>query len=304
MELRQLRYFVKVGELLNYSEAAKALFISQSTLSQQIKQLEDELKCKLLVRNSHNVMLTDAGRYFLEDAKRTIQQANLCVSRITDVQNLQIGTLDIGCTYTFSPILRESVLLYMQKFPNIKLNIVCKSMEELMVKLQRQEVDFVLSYKPYETFENIESHILFDNKLCVIVSESHPLASMKSITLAELAPYKLALPSNGLQARNTFDHIISEKDYKFDVRLEINEVSILLALVNKSQLATVLSRASLTDFDGMVAIPIDVANNDMEGCFHLVKGTYVKKAAKEFIRILSEKNSVNLMRQKWFDEML
>lgn len=304
MELRQLRYFVKVGELLNYSEAAKALFISQSTLSQQIKQLEDELKCKLLMRNSHNVMLTDAGNYFLEDAKRTIQQANLCVSRITDVQNLQIGTLNIGCTYTFSPILRESVLLYMQQFPNIKLNIVCKSMEELMVLLQHQEVDFVLSYKPYVTFENIESHVLFENKLCVIVSENHPLQSKKTITLAELEPYKLALPSNGLQARNTFDHIISNKDYKFDVRLEINEVSILLNLVNRSQLATVLSKASLTDYQGLTAIPIDVENNDMEGCFHLVKGVYVKKAAKEFIRILSEKNSANLMRQRWFDEML
>jgi len=304
MELRQLRYFVKVGELLNYSEAAKALFISQSTLSQQIKQLEDELKCKLLMRNSHNVMLTDAGNYFLEDAKRTIQQANLCVSRITDVQNLQIGTLNIGCTYTFSPILRESVLLYMQQFPNIKLNVVCKSMEELMVLLQHQEVDFVLSYKPYVTFENIESHVLFENKLCVIVSENHPLQSKKTITLAELEPYKLALPSNGLQARNTFDHIISNKDYKFDVRLEINEVSILLNLVNRSQLATVLSKASLTDYQGLTAIPIDVENNDMEGCFHLVKGVYVKKAAKEFIRILSEKNSANLMRQRWFDEML
>jgi len=304
MELRQLRYFVKVGELLNYSEAAKALFISQSTLSQQIKQLEDELKCKLLMRNSHNVMLTDAGNYFLEDAKRTIQQANLCVSRITDVQNLQIGTLNIGCTYTFSPILRESVLLYMQQFPNIKLNVVCKSMEELMVLLQHQEVDFVLSYKPYVTFENIESHVLFENKLCVIVSENHPLQSKKTIALAELEPYKLALPSNGLQARNTFDHIISNKDYKFDVRLEINEVSILLNLVNRSQLATVLSKASLTDYQGLTAIPIDVENNDMEGCFHLVKGVYVKKAAKEFIRILSEKNSANLMRQRWFDEML
>jgi LysR family transcriptional regulator, cyn operon transcriptional activator len=304
MELRQLRYFAKVGELLNYSEAAKALFISQSTLSQQIKQLEDELKCKLLMRNSHSVMLTDAGKYFLEDAKRTIQQADLCISRITDVQNLQIGTLDIGCTYTFSPILRESVLQYIRKFPNIKLNIVCKSMEELMTLLQHQEVDFVLSYKPYGSFENIESHILFDNKLCVIVSENHPLASMKSITLSELQPHKLALPSNGLQARNTFDHIIREKGYKFDVRLEINEVSILLSLVSKSQLVTVLSKASLTNFEGLVAIPIDVANNDMEGCFHLVKGMYVKKAAKEFIRILSDNNSVNLMRQKWFDEML
>ena len=289
MELRQLRYFVKVGELLNYSEAAKALFISQSTLSQQIKQLEDELKCKLLMRNSHNVMLTDAGNYFLEDAKRTIQQANLCVSRITDVQNLQIGTLNIGCTYTFSPILRESVLLYMQQFPNIKLNIVCKSMEELMVLLQHQEVDFVLSYKPYVTFENIESHVLFENKLCVIVSENHPLQSKKTITLAELEPYKLALPSNGLQARNTFDHIISNKDYKFDVRLEINEVSILLNLVNRSQLATVLSKASLTDYQGLTAIPIDVENNDMEGCFHLVKGVYVKKAAKELGEVYEEK---------------
>jgi LysR family transcriptional regulator, cyn operon transcriptional activator len=304
MELRQLRYFVKVGELLNYSEAAKALYISQSTLSQQIKQLEDELKCKLLIRNSHNVILTDAGNYFLKDAKLTIQQANLCVSRITDVQNLQIGTLNIGCTYTFSPILREAVLLYMQQFPNVKLNIVCKSMEELMVLLQHQEVDFVLSYKPYVTFDNIESHVLFDNKLCVIVSENHPLQSKRSITLAELEPYKLALPSNGLQARNTFDHIISNKDYKFDVRLEINEVSILLNLINRSQLATVLSKASLTDSQGLTAIPINVANNDMEGCFHLVKGVYVKKAAKEFIRILSEKNSANLMRQKWFDEML
>src|SRR5574344_87060 len=304
MELRQLRYFVKVGELLNYSEAAKSLYISQSTLSQQIKQLEDELKCKLLMRNSHNVMLTDVGKYFLEDAKRTIQQANLCISRITDVQNLQIGTLDIGCTYTFSPILRESILQYMQKFPNIKLNIVCKSMEELMVKLQHQEVDFVLSYKPYETFDNIESHILFDNKLCAVVSGNNPLASMNSITLAELAKHKLALPSNGLQARSTFDYIISEKDYKFDVRLEINEVNILLGLVSKSQLVTVLSKASLTDCQGLEAIPIDVPNNNIEGCFSLVKGAYVKRAAKEFIRILSEKNSVNLMRQKWFDEML
>lgn len=299
-----MRYFVKVGELLNYSEAAKALYISQSTLSQQIKQLEDELRCKLLMRNSHQVMLTDAGGYFLEDAKRTIQQANLCVSRITDVQNLQIGTLDIGSTYTFSPILRESVLKFMQQYPNVKLNIVCKSMEELMVKLQRQELDFVLSYKPYGTFENIESHILFDNKLCVVVSKNHPLQSKKTIALADLEPYKLALPSSGLQARRTFDHIISEKDYKYDVRLEINEVSILLALVSRSQLVTVLSRASLADNEDLVAIPIDVPNNDMEGCFHFVKGAYVKRSAREFIRILSEKNSANLMRQKWFDEML
>ena len=82
MELRQLRYFVKVGELLNFTEAARELFVSQSTLSQQIRSLEDELRCSLLVRDSHSVTLTEEGRYFLSDARKTLQQAQQCVDRI------------------------------------------------------------------------------------------------------------------------------------------------------------------------------------------------------------------------------
>ena len=61
MELRQLRYFVKVAETLNFSEAARCLFVTQSTLSQQIKQLEQELDTVLLTRTSHSVSLTEAG---------------------------------------------------------------------------------------------------------------------------------------------------------------------------------------------------------------------------------------------------
>lgn len=61
MELRQLRYFVKVAETLNFSEASRALFITQSTLSQQIKQLEQEIGAQLFLRDSHSVSLTEAG---------------------------------------------------------------------------------------------------------------------------------------------------------------------------------------------------------------------------------------------------
>ena len=70
MELRQLKYFVKVAELLSFSKAAKALFITQSTLSQQIKQLEDELDMALFFRNNHKVSLTEAGETFLEGVRR------------------------------------------------------------------------------------------------------------------------------------------------------------------------------------------------------------------------------------------
>ncbi len=70
MELRQLRYFVKAAETLNFSEAAKGLYITQSTLSQQIRQLETELDVQLFQRNSHEVTLTEAGAELLPYAKR------------------------------------------------------------------------------------------------------------------------------------------------------------------------------------------------------------------------------------------
>lgn len=81
MELRQLRYFVKVAETLNFSEAAKALFVTQSTLSQQIKQLEQDLDTPLLIRSSHSVALTEAGMELLPFALKTLNDAELCVPK-------------------------------------------------------------------------------------------------------------------------------------------------------------------------------------------------------------------------------
>lgn len=304
MELRQLRYFVKVGELLNFTEAARELFVSQSTLSQQIRSLEDELRCSLLVRDSHSVTLTEEGRYFLSDARKTLQQAQQCVDRIADVQNLDEGELNIGCTHSFGTILRETMLDFTSLHPNIHLNARFKTMEELMGMLQRQEVDFALSYKPHELFDNVESHVLFDNKLCVFLSESHPLAAELSgcqISLTRMQALKYAMPTRGMQARNLFEMLIDDKGYAFDIRLEINEVNTITDIVRNSHFATVLSRAAVTAQSGLVCVPIDVSGNNIEGCFHILRGKYVKKSVKEFIRILSSKNADNIMLQHWFD---
>ena len=75
MELRQLKYFVKIAELLNFSDASKALFVTQSTLSQQIKQLEQELGSQLFQRSSHRVGLTEAGSELLPLARATLHEA-------------------------------------------------------------------------------------------------------------------------------------------------------------------------------------------------------------------------------------
>ncbi len=86
MELRQLRYFAKAAETLNFSDAAKCLNIAQSSLSQQIKQLEDELGIQLFIRNYHSIRLTEAGEAMLPFALRTIHEAEACADRIHDLR--------------------------------------------------------------------------------------------------------------------------------------------------------------------------------------------------------------------------
>jgi LysR family cyn operon transcriptional activator len=299
MELRQLKYFVKVAEMLNFSEAAKALNITQSTLSQQIKQLEDEIGTQLFTRSSHRVLLTEAGIELVPCANKTLRDAQLCLSRMNDLNELLTGTLNIGVTYSFGPMLTEALSSFMRMYPKIKLNIVYKTMADLLELLRNREVDAVLAFRPTKAVEGIESHILFQNYLSVIVGDEHPLATKKRVTLAELEQYDLALPSPGLQARNVLEKILSKRPYNFKVRIELNDANILLKLVRQNKLATILAEATILSEKGVKAIPIDTADNEMTGCVHTLKDAYRKRAMLEFIKILSASNAIRERQNAW-----
>lgn len=298
MELRQLKYFVKVASTLNFSEAAKALCITQSTLSQQIRQLEDELGEPLLTRTSHNVALTEAGLTILENAKQAIYEADMCQQRINDLNRLATGTLNIGVTYSFSPILTETILSFTKEYPKIKLNIFYRTMNELMEMLRERKVDFALAFKPTAPAEGIESHILFQNKLSAVVGKFHPLASRTEVTLHDLERYELALPSKGLQSRNAFDSILPP-DSDLKVKIELNEVNILLKLIRQSMMVSILAEATIHGEHDVKAIPLAVADNRMDGCVHISKDAYRKKSMLEFVRMLSESVAVRDRQNSW-----
>lgn len=298
MELRQLKSFIKAAEMLSFSDAAKALNIAQSSLSQQIKQLEDELDVKLFLRNSHSIALTEAGKVMLPFALRTIHNAQTCTDRIRDLQKLLTGSLCIGVTYSFSPILTETVISFMKLYPHIKLNIIYEPMNKLMELLAKRQLDFVLAFKPTQPIADVESHTLFQNRLSAVVSATHPLASKEKVTLSELEKYDLALPSKGLQARNAFDSIVNGSD-NFNIRIELNEVNILLKLIRQTRLVTVLAEDSIYNERDVKAIPIDIPENEMMGCVHILKDSYHKHSMKEFVRLLSESIAVKVRQNSW-----
>ena len=287
MELRQLKYFIKTAQTLNFSEAARSLYITQSTLSQQIKALEDELGCPLFERNSHNVSLTESGEIMVPLVKQILHDAEVCKSQIMDLQELITGSLNIGATFSFSPLVKETIKDFISRYPGVRLNVINRSMEELMEMLRRREVDFVLAFKPDTLFDEIESQVLFEDRLSVIMSKNHPLAACESISPDEIKKHPLAIPAKGLQARNMIDKYFNFSSGDFSVSLEVNSVYNLLEVVESSKLITILSEATIRDRNTLKAIPLELPDK-MQGCVHTLKKTYHKRSAEEFIKMLSE----------------
>lgn len=301
MELRQLKCFVKAAQCLNFTEAAKAVCVNQSSFSQSIKQLEDELKVTLFHRNTHEIVLTQAGNELLPFAIRVLRQADNCVNRMNDLLEIRCGTLNIGVTHSFSIVLSETLQKFLKEYPGIKVNIFYKTMSELMDMLVRREVDFVLSYRPLGgEYPQVVSHTLFEDRLSVIVPTTHELASKSSVKLFDLAKYPMALPSEGLHAREVLNRLLAKSDVELDVRVQLDQVTPLLRLVRSGMLITVLSGSTIELEKDLVAIPIDADGNRMEGSCQMLKEEYRKEAAKEFVRILTETSVVRNMFSGWF----
>ncbi len=253
----------------------------------------------LFIRNSHSVMLTEAGSELLPFARKAIGNADECRQRMLDLQEVLVGNLNIGVTYSFSPLLTETIFAFTKKYKGVKLNVCYKPMAELMEMLRRREVDFVLAFKPTATMPDIESHTLFQNYLAAIVSKAHPLAKRDGIDMAELARYSLALPSKGLQARNALEKILERHPCRLDVRIELNDPNILLELIHNSNFVSVLAEASVHNQSGVAAVPLLIPENEMTGCVHTLSGSYHKKSTCEFVKLLSESIAVKERANAW-----
>ncbi|MCQ2175092.1 MAG: LysR family transcriptional regulator [Bacteroidales bacterium] len=293
MELRQLRYFIAVAQTLNFSEAARRLFITQGTLSQQILQLEDELGSRLFDRSSHSVVLTEAGMELLPLAQKTIQDSEICISHLVDLRKLLAGTLSIGLTQTFRQLFTESLNSFTQLYPGVKLKIYYKTSVELYAMLRKREVDFVLAYKPAQYYDYVESDILFSSKLQAIMRKDHPLAEKKEVELADLQKYGIVLPGSGLQARKAFEKFLNVNTSGLNVRMELNDPNIILDILQRSHFVSVLSSLAVHYRANLVAVPIKDIDRELEGCVHWLKGIPRKRSAEAFLSLLKDSAQVH-----------
>ncbi len=305
MELRQLRYFVATAKTLSFSAAARKLFITQSTLSQQIQALEDELGTRLFTRSSHRVALTEAGDRLLPLALETLRTAEECKTQVSDLSEQVGGELNIGVTHSFSTLLTKPLADFLHTYRDVKLHIYYADSLHLMQMLRNHTIDLALAYKSDRAGNDFDSHILFHDRLCAVVRKDHLLAGRKSITLAELERdnWGIALPSQQMQAREMLDRYWESEGEVNHLRkrIELNDANFIMDLLDDSNLLVgILSEETCRHRRGLVTIPLEEDTGDalqtrsqdtgspfeMEGCIHSLANTYTKRTAQIFAQML------------------
>ncbi len=145
---RSIRYLIAVADMHSFTRAAEALFVSQPTLSQQIKQLEDLLEVQLLDRTGRTVRLTAAGEVYLHHARRALGELNAAKRAIHELQDLSRGTLRLGMTpitdYLAIPLLEK----FNARFPGISVITLEMPQDEIKAALAEDRVDIATSCSP------------------------------------------------------------------------------------------------------------------------------------------------------------
>lgn len=286
MELRQLKYFLKAKELLNFTEAAKALNISQSTLSQQIKQLENELGVLLFNRIGKRIILTEAAELFSEYALQSIDKANQGLLLLKDLNNLNTGKITIGVIYSMRIPFAKALIQFARQYPNIKVQVVFGSTKDLLEKLNLHQFDFVLTFYKKVKHPHFKYQTLLSSNMVLVTSKKSSLANKSRISLKEVAKLPLALPFSGYSTIQFFVESFSQKNLDPNICMEINDIPTLFEIVKTGFWHTILSETSVND-PHVAGIPIEGKNMRRTIVIVSLKEAYEKKAVKKFYEFLT-----------------
>jgi DNA-binding transcriptional LysR family regulator len=190
MELRHLRYFVSVAEVLSFTKAAQKLNTAQPSLTRQIKDLEEELGVRLLNRSKQQVTLTKEGRSFLADAKRLLALAAETIASVRRLNTGEVRTLNVGyVSNLFFDLLPVTLASFHQSFPAVSVNLFDLSCGEQFRALEDGKLDlgFVGLHEPIAR-RGLEFRTIASYKTVAALPKDNPLAGKKTVELTALEP--------------------------------------------------------------------------------------------------------------------
>jgi len=208
IELRHLRYFIAVAEHLNFSRAAESLGTAQPSLSQQIRQLEDDLGVELFARGKRQIALTPAGDEFLRESRALLAQLDTAVTYAREAERGLRGELRIA--YTPAAMLSRlpaAIRAYRIGRPDVRIKLAAMAPPALLDALRRREIDagVLLQKRDSNRLDGVDTRCIGTLPFGVALPESHRLAGRRSIKLEELGTETLIV--YGRQLSDIYDEV-------------------------------------------------------------------------------------------------
>jgi LysR family transcriptional regulator, cyn operon transcriptional activator len=257
MELRHLRYFVALADELSFTRAAKRLNITQSTLSHQIKQLEEEIGHALFDRIGKRTIITEAGEMLLLSATRSLRELDEGLLGLRKSPDPLSGVLRIGATHTFNmSLIPDCLAAFIEVHPRMSVVVEELFASDIEKQLEGGNIDLGIAYEPVASKKLIYEPLYVED-MVLAVSSSHPFANRKRLRLAELHKQPLVLSTKASLTRRILDNALQSVGAVPIVVAEINSVAGMLAIVRRTNLGAVVSRLAIDEAENISAVALE-----------------------------------------------
>ena len=248
MELQQLRYLVALSKTLNFSKAAEEMFISQPTLSQQIRKLEEELDVRLVERSTRNVAMTPIGLACVKLAQQAVDASDRMIEITQEEQRhgqhkLNIGVLAVYPQLNISSVIAEFQSLHLTETINLHFGWSI----DLLGRLLSKKSDIIITNLDKDQLskaelESLDIHTFLNDRLYLIVGRDHPLAQRQTVGLAEVLSQRLFLPGARSSANLFFEKAVHAAGYQMPNFTECQSIMTALNFAKANHGASVFSR--------------------------------------------------------------
>lgn len=246
---RSLQYLISIAEHGSFTRAAEALYVSQPTLSQQIKLLEESLELPLLDRSGRSVKLTDAGETYVYHARRAWAELEAGTRAVHDVQNLTRGTLRLGWTPITDYLTCSLLEKFNRHYPGISLTTLEMPADDIEIAVAEDRIDYGIAFSKSLTISNqkssdIRSRVLFEESLCMAFGNAHPRAGqLERMSAQEFGREKLVMLNTDFALRRNIDQYCTDNGVTPQIAIETDSLSVIIEMIQVGSLATILPQS-------------------------------------------------------------
>jgi len=234
MEIHQIEYFLAIKKYGTFSGASLEINVSQSSLSQQIQKLEDELGVKLFIRGSRVAKLTPAGEEFFTYAQRIKTEIQNSRDAMQEYTNFQRGQIKVGAIPTIGYLgIHKIITTFLRVYPGIEMDLYEANTDSLLMWLQQKKIHVAFITSPYSDEFNIEFCPLMNDKIVVLTSTAHRYANEPVIDLCQLVNEKFLMIKSSSGWRDSLVLACNECGFTPNVILDTSSVEMLRSFVEE-----------------------------------------------------------------------